>query len=95
MSDFLWHHGLYPLPVEFSRQEYWSGLSFPSSGDLPDLGIEPMSPMSPALLGLLQANSLLLEPRLRHLTACYAISHQKTNSVAERMGLMDLLFSGG
>jgi len=30
--------------MEFSRQEYWSGLSFPSPGDLPDLGIEPMSP---------------------------------------------------
>ena len=30
--------------VEFSRQQYWSGLSFPSSGDLPDPGIEPRSP---------------------------------------------------
>ena len=29
---------------EFSRQEYWSGLPFPTSGDLPDLGIEPLSP---------------------------------------------------
>ena len=28
----------------FSRQEYWSGLSFPSPGDLPDPGIEPKSP---------------------------------------------------
>ena len=27
----------------FSKQEYWSGLPFPSSGDLPDPGIEPMS----------------------------------------------------
>ena len=32
----------------FSRQEYWSGLLFPSPGDLPDLGIEPASLMSPA-----------------------------------------------
>ena len=30
--------------IEFYRQEYWSGLPFPSSGDLPDLGIEPRSP---------------------------------------------------
>ena len=30
--------------VEFSRQEYWSGLSFLSPGDLPDLRIEPVSP---------------------------------------------------
>ena len=33
----------------FPRQEYWSGLPFPSPGDLPDPGIEPMSPVSPAL----------------------------------------------
>ena len=30
--------------VGFSRQEYWSGLPFPSPGDLPDAGIEPGSP---------------------------------------------------
>ena len=33
-----------PLSMEFSRQEYWSGLPFPSPGDLPDPGIEPGSP---------------------------------------------------
>ena len=33
-----------PLCTGFSRQEYWSGLPFPSPGDLPDSGIEPMSP---------------------------------------------------
>ena len=32
-----------PLSLEFSRQEYWSRLTFPTSGDLPDLGIKPMS----------------------------------------------------
>ena len=32
-----------PLPMEFSRQEYWSGLSFPSPGDLPHPGIKPTS----------------------------------------------------
>ena len=41
-----------PLSVEFSRQEYWSGLPFPSPGDRPDSGIEPKSPA-------LQADSLL------------------------------------
>ena len=43
-----------PLSMEFSRQEYWSGLPFPSPGDLPDLGIEPPSTASsesPALEG--------------------------------------------
>ena len=39
----------------FSRQEYWSGLPFPSPGDLPDPGIESRSPA-------LQADSLLSEP---------------------------------
>ena len=33
-----------PLPMGFSRQEYWSGLPFPSPGDLPYPGIEPKSP---------------------------------------------------
>ena len=38
-----------PLSMEFSRQEYWSGLPCPPPGDLPDLGIEPTFPVSPAL----------------------------------------------
>ena len=41
-----------PLSLGFSRQECWSGLSFPSPGDLPDPGTEPGSPA-------LQADSLL------------------------------------
>ena len=36
------------LSMGFSRQEYWSGLLFPSPGDLPDPGIEPRSPASQA-----------------------------------------------
>ena len=40
-----------PPSMGFSRQEYWSGLSFPSPGDLPDAGIKPMSPVSPELAG--------------------------------------------
>ena len=43
------------IPWEFSRQEYWSGLPFSSSEDLPDPGIEPQSPT-------LQADSLPSEP---------------------------------
>ena len=39
----------------FSRQEYWSGLPFPAPGDLPNTGIEPVSPA-------LQADSSLSEP---------------------------------
>ena len=33
-----------PLSMEFSRQEYWSGLPFPSAGDFPNPGIKPGSP---------------------------------------------------
>ena len=44
-----------PLSMGFSRQEYWSGLPFPSPGTLPHPSIEPQSPA-------LQADSLLSEP---------------------------------
>ena len=40
-----------PLFVEFSRQEYWSGLLHPPPGDLPDPGIESVSLISPVLAG--------------------------------------------
>ena len=40
-----------PLSMGFSRQEYWSGLTFPSPGDLPNPGIAPVSLVSPALVG--------------------------------------------
>ena len=40
-----------PLSMGFSRQEYWSGLPFPPPGDLPNPGMEPMPPASPALVG--------------------------------------------
>ena len=43
-----------PLSMKFSRQEYWSGLPFPSPGDLPDPGSEPRSPT-------LHADTLLSE----------------------------------
>ena len=39
------------LPLEFSQQEYWNELPFPSPGDLPDPGIKPKSLASPALAG--------------------------------------------
>ena len=40
-----------PLSVEFFQQEFWSALSFPTPGHPPDPGIEPTSPVSPALAG--------------------------------------------
>ena len=47
-----------PLSMGFSRQEYWSGLPCPLPGDLPNQGIKPISPASPAL----QASSLSTDP---------------------------------
>ena len=48
MSNYVQPHELgahqAPLFMGFPRQEYWSGLPFPSPGDLPDPGIEPTSP---------------------------------------------------
>ena len=44
-----------PLSMEFSKQEYWSGLPFPPPEDLPNPGTEPIPPA-------LQADSLLSEP---------------------------------
>ena len=41
----------FPLSMGFSRQEYWSGLPFPTSGDLPDPRVEPISHASLALAG--------------------------------------------
>ena len=40
-----------PLSVGFSRQEYWNGLPFSPPGDLPNPGIEPVSPLSLTLAG--------------------------------------------
>ena len=51
-----------PLSMGFSRQEYWSGLPFPSPGDLLNPGIEPRSPA-------LQTDVLLSEP----LGSCYQV----------------------
>ena len=67
-----------PLSMEFSRQEYWSGLPFPSPGNLPDPGIVPLSLASPGL----QADAL---PQ-RHLESpChvfgYALKQNKTEHI--------------
>ena len=59
VSDFVTIHILVlqaSPAMGFSRKECWSGLPFPSPGDLPDPGIEPVSPA-------LQADSSLLRPR--------------------------------
>jgi len=54
----------------FSRQEYWSGLPFPSPGDLPDLGVEPESP---ALAG----GFFTTEPPGKPISYCIAVEKSK------------------
>ena len=53
-----------PLSLEFSRQEYWRALPFPTPGDLLDPGIESVSPESPALAG----GFFTIEPTLSLIT---------------------------
>ena len=55
-----------PLSMGFSRQEYWSGLPFPSPGDLSDPGIKPRSPA-------LQVDALTSEPPGKHMSRPYLI----------------------
>ena len=65
-----------PLSVEFSRQEYWSGLPCPSPGDLPDPGIKPGSPA-------LQADSLPSEPSGKGVqNKCYEVKKNKNKTLA-------------
>ena len=52
------------LSMGFSRQEYWSGFSWPLPGDLPDPGTEPKSLMSPAFAGRFFATSATQEAQV-------------------------------
>ena len=73
-----------PLSIGFSRQESWSGLPFPSPGDLPDPGIEPRSPA-------LQADPLLSEPPGKPLLTVkdllYSTGNSTQYSVMTYMGI--------
>jgi len=62
-----------PLSMGFSRQEYWSGLPFPSPGDLPNPGIEPRSPA-------LQADPLTSEPFTQPIWESYLLMEVEINT---------------
>ena len=66
-----------PLSMGFSRQEYWSGLPFPSKGDLPDQGIEPGSPA-------LQVDSLLSESQGKLYSLILLVSFSGFNAVPRK-----------
>ena len=65
-----------PPSMEFSRQEYWSGLPFPSPGDLPDPGIKPRS-------STLQPDALPSEPPGK-LPYVYKFSHKSLENQIEK-----------
>ena len=50
LKNFIKYHYI-ATPLELRKQEYWSGLSFPTPGDLPDSGVEHLSLAAPALAG--------------------------------------------
>ena len=68
-----------PLSMEFSRQEDWSGLPFPSPGDLPDPGIKPKSPA-------LQAEALPSEPSGKSLNGGRDSSNRSLMEVVRKDG---------
>ena len=72
-----------PLSLEFSRQEYWSGLPCPSPGVLPHLGIEPRAPP-------LQVDSLLPEPPGKP-PWCKHLANSRRRLLMFREGLWPLL----
>ena len=72
-----------PLSMGFSSQECYSGLPFPSSGDLPDPEIEPGSPA-------LQVNSLLLEPPGKQIDIAMDIDGDMDNTVSISTSALNL-----
>ena len=66
-----------PLSMGFSRQEYWSELPYPPPGDLPNLGIEPASLMSPALAGGFFTTSTTWEAQLYTPIIFFKLEHKK------------------
>ena len=60
--------------MQFPRQEYWSGLPFPSPGVLPNPGIKPKSPASPALAGRFFATEPAGKPMMIDLCSRYIVS---------------------
>ena len=88
-----------PLSIGFSRQEYWSRLPCPPPGHLPDPGIEPRSPVSPAM----QVDSSPAEPARKpeHVTTSWvhellksrwAVTRSKIKMTLARLGCSSFVF---
>ena len=79
------------LSAGFSRQEYWSGLPYPSPGDLSDPGTEPESPASPALAGRFFTTEPPGRPKMWYICAMEYFSTIKRNKIGSFVQ-MDLEF---
>ena len=75
-----------PLSMGFPRQEYWSGLPFPSPGDLPDPRIKPKSPA-------LQAESLPLSHLGSHKSYFYQFKNRKGQFSCDKEGQMIIIYT--
>ena len=69
-----------PLSMEFSRQEYWSGLLFSTPGDLPNPGIKTMSFKSPILVGRFFITLTTKEALVRHSPSLNSVLMQDLNN---------------
>ena len=74
-----------PLSLEFSRQEYWSGLPCPPPGTLPHPGIEPVSYTSPSLAGRFFTTSITREARL---AVQYSINYMRFSTLLYKIYLV-------
>ena len=83
-----------PLSIGFSRQEFWSGLPFPSPEDLPDPGIEPRSPalQTDSLLSELEGNKFISNWRIIALQCCLGFCHI-TTWISQKYAYSPSLFS--
>ena len=77
-----------PLSLGFSRQEYWDGLPFPSPGDLPDPGTEPLSP---ALWASLVAQLVKNPPAMRDTWVSWTVWGRKESDTTEQLSLSPAL----
>ena len=83
---------LAPLSMEFSRQEYWSGLPFSSPGNLPNLGVEPGSPSEPPGKPIVVAVKFLSHVQL--FAILWTTAHQASLSFTISQSLLKLMSMG-
>ena len=78
--------------MEFSRQEYWNGLQFPPSGDLPDPVIEPLAPGSLALANRFLTTVLPGKPHINKYIYIITLKYPKQTKIDPVKLLKKMLF---